>query len=81
LTKTKGISTKRKEANQGMASAVRFGRQKTQDFALKRQSYDDQRTKSKNHRQRYRKLHRVLGRIHVAGVFVAAPLGVYIQYF
>jgi len=32
-------------------------------------------------RQRFRKLHRVVGRIYVAGVFVAAPLGVYIQYF
>jgi uncharacterized membrane protein len=32
-------------------------------------------------RSRFRKLHRVLGRIYVAGVFVAAPLGVYIQYF
>jgi uncharacterized membrane protein len=32
-------------------------------------------------RLRYGKLHRVLGRIYVAGVFVAAPLGVYIQYF
>ena len=32
-------------------------------------------------RLRYRKLHRVLGRIYIAGVFVAAPLGVYIQYF
>jgi len=32
-------------------------------------------------RLRYRKLHRALGRIYVAGVFVAAPLGVYIQYF
>ena len=32
-------------------------------------------------RQRYRKLHRVVGRIYVIGVFVAAPLGFYIQYF
>ena len=32
-------------------------------------------------RCRFRKLHRVLGRIYVAGVFIAAPLGVYIQYF
>jgi uncharacterized membrane protein len=32
-------------------------------------------------RQRFRQLHRVVGRIYVAGVFVAAPLGVYIQYF
>jgi hypothetical protein len=30
---------------------------------------------------RFRKFHRVLRRIYVAGVFVAAPLGVYIQYF
>jgi uncharacterized membrane protein len=32
-------------------------------------------------RCRFRKLHRVLGRIYVTGVFIAAPLGVYIQYF
>ena len=32
-------------------------------------------------RNRFRKLHRVAGRIYVAGVFVAAPLGIYIQYF
>ena len=32
-------------------------------------------------RNRFRKLHRVLGRIYVASVFVAAPLGFYIQYF
>jgi len=32
-------------------------------------------------RQRFRRLHRVVGRIYVAGVFVAAPLGVYIQHF
>lgn len=32
-------------------------------------------------RARFRRLHRVLGRIYVAGVFVAAPLGFYIQYF
>jgi uncharacterized membrane protein len=32
-------------------------------------------------RQRFRKLHRAVGRIYVAGVFVAAPLGVYIQHF
>ena len=32
-------------------------------------------------RQRFRKLHRAVGRIYVTGVFVAAPLGVYIQYF
>ena len=32
-------------------------------------------------RERFRTLHRVVGRIYVAGVFVAAPLGFYIQYF
>ena len=32
-------------------------------------------------RQRFRRLHRVVGRIYLAGVFVAAPLGVYIQHF
>ena len=32
-------------------------------------------------RERFRRLHRVLGRIYVAGVFVAAPLGFYIQHF
>ena len=32
-------------------------------------------------RRRFRRLHRVLGRIYVAGVFGAAPLGFYIQYF
>src|SRR5215471_11067076 len=32
-------------------------------------------------RCRFRRLHRVLGRIYVAGVFIAAPFGVYIQYF
>jgi len=32
-------------------------------------------------RDRFRQLHRVTGRIYVAGVFVAAPLGFYIQYF
>src|ERR1700745_1731425 len=32
-------------------------------------------------RRRFRQLHRVLGRIYVVGVFIAAPLGVYIQYF
>jgi uncharacterized membrane protein len=32
-------------------------------------------------RRRYHKLHRVLGRIYVAAVFIAAPLGVYVQYF
>ncbi|MGH9529557.1 MAG: DUF2306 domain-containing protein, partial [Terriglobales bacterium] len=32
-------------------------------------------------RQRYAKLHRVMGRIYVGGVFVAGPLGLYIQHF
>jgi len=32
-------------------------------------------------RQRFRQWHRVVGRIYVACVFVAAPLGFYIQYF
>lgn len=32
-------------------------------------------------RQRFAKLHRVVGRIYVAGVFVAGPLGFYIQFF
>jgi uncharacterized membrane protein len=32
-------------------------------------------------RLRFGRLHRVLGRIYVAGAFVAAPLGVYIQWF
>jgi uncharacterized membrane protein len=32
-------------------------------------------------RDRFRQLHRVVGRIYVAGVLVAAPLGFYIQYF
>jgi len=32
-------------------------------------------------RERYRQLHRVVGRIYAAGVFVAAPLGFYIQFF
>lgn len=32
-------------------------------------------------RARFRQLHRIVGRIYVAGVFVAAPLGFYIQYF
>ena len=32
-------------------------------------------------RQRFRQWHRLVGRIYVACVFVAAPLGVYIQYF
>jgi len=30
-------------------------------------------------RQRYTKLHRVTGRVYVAGAFVAGPLGIYIQ--
>lgn len=32
-------------------------------------------------RQRFGKLHRILGRFYVAGVFIGAPLGIYIQYF
>lgn len=32
-------------------------------------------------RQRYTKLHRVIGRIYVFGALVAAPLGAYIQFF
>lgn len=32
-------------------------------------------------RQRFAKLHRVVGRIYVAGVFTAGPLGFYIQFF
>ena len=32
-------------------------------------------------RQRFTRLHRVVGRIYVAGVFLAAPLGIFIQYF
>jgi uncharacterized membrane protein len=32
-------------------------------------------------RGRFRQLHRLVGRIYVASVFVAAPLGFYIQYF
>ena len=32
-------------------------------------------------RNHFRQFHRVVGRIYVAGVFVAAPLGTYIQYF
>lgn len=32
-------------------------------------------------RQRFSQFHRVVGRVYVAGVFVAAPLGFYIQYF
>src|ERR1700682_1627026 len=31
-------------------------------------------------RQRFTKLHRVMGRFYIAAVFIAAPLGVYIQY-
>ncbi len=31
-------------------------------------------------RQRFTKLHRIFGRIYVTGVFILAPLGVYIQY-
>jgi uncharacterized membrane protein len=30
-------------------------------------------------RQRYAKLHRVTGRVYVAGAFIAGPLGIYIQ--
>ena len=32
-------------------------------------------------RQRFTKLHRVVGRFYVAGVFIAAPFGFYIQHF
>jgi uncharacterized membrane protein len=32
-------------------------------------------------RQRFTKLHRVVGRIYIAGALVLAPLGAYIQYF
>ena len=32
-------------------------------------------------RRRFAKLHRVMGRFYVAGVFIGAPLGVYVQYF
>jgi uncharacterized membrane protein YozB (DUF420 family) len=32
-------------------------------------------------RQRFTKLHRVVGRFYIAGAFIAAPLGTYIQYF
>jgi len=32
-------------------------------------------------RQRFRKLHRVIGRIYVFAAFVVAPLGTYIQFF
>lgn len=32
-------------------------------------------------RQRFTKLHRVVGRFYIAGAFIAAPLGTYIQYY
>jgi uncharacterized membrane protein len=32
-------------------------------------------------RQRYARLHRVVGRIYISAAFILAPLGVYIQYF
>jgi uncharacterized membrane protein len=32
-------------------------------------------------RRRFTRFHRIVGRIYVAGVFTAAPLGFYIQYF
>jgi uncharacterized membrane protein len=32
-------------------------------------------------RRRYAKLHRVVGRIYVGGVLIAAPMGFYVQYF
>jgi uncharacterized membrane protein len=32
-------------------------------------------------RQRFTKFHRVVGRFYIAGVFTAAPFGLYIQYF
>lgn len=32
-------------------------------------------------RRRFAKAHRVMGRFYVAGVFLGAPLGIYIQYF
>lgn len=32
-------------------------------------------------RQRYAKLHRVIGRFYVAGAFIASPLGIYIGFF
>jgi uncharacterized membrane protein len=32
-------------------------------------------------RQRFTKMHRVVGRVYVAGVFIAAPLGAYVQFF
>jgi uncharacterized membrane protein len=31
-------------------------------------------------RQRFARTHRIIGRIYIAGVFILAPLGVYIQY-
>jgi uncharacterized membrane protein len=31
-------------------------------------------------RQRFTKMHRIIGRVYLTGVFVLAPLGVYIQY-
>jgi len=31
-------------------------------------------------RQRYVKLHRIVGRIYIAAAFIAAPMGVYVQY-
>lgn len=32
-------------------------------------------------RQRFTKLHRIVGRVYIAGVFLVAPLGAFIQYF
>ena len=32
-------------------------------------------------RKRFSTVHRVLGRLYVAGVFIGAPIGIYIQYF
>jgi uncharacterized membrane protein len=32
-------------------------------------------------RKKYAKLHRVVGRLYIGGVFVAGPLGIYIQFF
>ncbi len=32
-------------------------------------------------RQRFTKVHRVMGRIYVGSVFIAAPMGFYVQYF
>jgi uncharacterized membrane protein len=32
-------------------------------------------------RSRYAKLHRIVGRIYVGGVFIVSPLGAYIQYY